>query len=186
MINSWVLGQLSDAFRITLLPQASGTAIARTPRMIGAFHGAMPRMTPTGSLSAIARQPGLSDGMTSPLICVVIAADSRTMEAASIRLNRAQPSVAPISPIIAWMNLSALASSAAAAFIRTARRAFGPTAAQTGNAAAAFSATAGISPAFMARAVLAVSPVSGFFLSNSMISSVIIAMNYSALDCYIQ
>jgi hypothetical protein len=67
---------------ITALPQASGTAMARTPRMIGAFHGAMPRITPTGSRRAMARQPGLSDGITSPEICVVSAAASRTMLAA--------------------------------------------------------------------------------------------------------
>ena len=62
-----------------MLPQASGTAMARTPRMIGAFHGAMPSRTPTGSRSAMASVPGLSEGMTSPLIWVVIAAASRTM-----------------------------------------------------------------------------------------------------------
>ena len=86
--------------------------MARTPRMIGAFHGAMPRMTPTGSRSAMAMQPGLSDGMTSPPIWVVIAAASRTMPAASIRLNRAQPSVAPISLIIAATKSFPRASSA--------------------------------------------------------------------------
>ena len=103
---------------MTVLPQASGTAIARTPRMIGAFHGAMPSTTPTGSRSAMARQPGLSDGMTSPPICVVIAAASRTMLAASIRLNMAQPAVAPISAIMAATKSSLRASSAAAAFIK--------------------------------------------------------------------
>ena len=41
--------------------------------------------------------PGLSDGITSPPIWVVSAAASRTMPAASIRLNRAQPSVEPVS-----------------------------------------------------------------------------------------
>ena len=37
-----------------MLPQASGIAMARTPRMIGAFHGAMPSTTPTGWRIAIA------------------------------------------------------------------------------------------------------------------------------------
>ena len=34
--------------RTTVLPQASGMAMARTPRMTGAFHGAMPSTTPAG------------------------------------------------------------------------------------------------------------------------------------------
>jgi len=33
MISPWVRGQTSEAFRTTVLPQASGTALARTPRM---------------------------------------------------------------------------------------------------------------------------------------------------------
>ncbi len=103
-IRACVRGQCSEALSTTVLPQASGMAIARTPRMIGAFHGAMPSTTPAGSRSAMAMQPGLSDGMTSPPICVVSAAASRTMPTASMRLNRAQPSVAPISPIIASTN----------------------------------------------------------------------------------
>ena len=35
-------GQISEVFSTTVLPQASGVAMARTPRMTGAFHGAMP------------------------------------------------------------------------------------------------------------------------------------------------
>ena len=65
-------------------------------------------------------------------ICAVSAAASRTMLAASPRLNIAQPAVAPISPIIASTKASLRASSAAAAFISTARRAFGPIAAHAG------------------------------------------------------
>ena len=41
-------GQTSDAFRMTVLPHASGIATARTPRMIAAFHGAIPSTTPAG------------------------------------------------------------------------------------------------------------------------------------------
>ena len=41
-------GQISDALRTTVLPQASGNAIARTPRMTGAFQGAMLSTTPAG------------------------------------------------------------------------------------------------------------------------------------------
>jgi hypothetical protein len=170
MISAWVRGQVSLALRITLLPQASGTAMARTPRMMGAFHGAMPRITPTGSLRARARQPGLSDGITSPPIWVVNAAASRTMPAARPRLNSAQPLVAPISPIIASTKASARASSAAAAFISTARRAFGPMAAHAGNAAAALPAIAAISPAFIAGALDAASPVIGLMRVNSVMA----------------
>jgi len=43
-----VAGQSSEPFSTTVLPQASGMATARTPRMIGAFQGAMPSTTPAG------------------------------------------------------------------------------------------------------------------------------------------
>ena len=66
-----------------MLPQASAAAIARQPRMTGAFHGAIPSTTPTGSRSASESRPGLSEGMTSPVICVVSAAASRTIPAPS-------------------------------------------------------------------------------------------------------
>ena len=117
-------------------------AMARTPRITGAFHGAMPTTTPTGWRIAMARQPGLSEGITSPAIWVVMAAASRIIPAASMTLKRAQPSVAPISPIIASTNCGARRSRASAALVRTARRAFGPSAAQAGSACAARSATA--------------------------------------------
>ena len=48
------------------LPQAKAIATERTPRITGAFHGAMPTQTPAGWRIAIEKQPGLSDGMTSP------------------------------------------------------------------------------------------------------------------------
>ena len=47
-MSACVAGHTSDDLRTTVLPQASGIAIARTPRMIGAFQGAMPSTTPTG------------------------------------------------------------------------------------------------------------------------------------------
>ena len=47
-INRCDAGQTSDAFRMTVLPHASGIATARTPRMIAAFHGAIPSTTPAG------------------------------------------------------------------------------------------------------------------------------------------
>ena len=75
--------------------------------------------------------------ITSPAICVVRAAASRTMPVASIRLNMAQPAVEPVSAIIAATKSFLRAASASAAFISTARRALGPCAAQVGNAVAA-------------------------------------------------
>ena len=65
-ISIWVAGQVSDAFITTVLPQAKAIATERTPRITGAFHGAMPTQTPAGWRIAIEKQPGLSDGMTSP------------------------------------------------------------------------------------------------------------------------
>ena len=95
---SWcVRGQFSLPFRITVLPQASGVAIARTPRMMGAFHGAMPSTTPAGCRTPMASEPGTSDGITSPAMCVVSAAASRIIPAASITLKPAHMPVAPVS-----------------------------------------------------------------------------------------
>ncbi len=150
-----------------MLPQASGMATARTPRMTGAFHGAMPSTTPTGWRTAMASRPGLSDGITSPAICVVIAAASRSMLAARPTLNRAQPSVAPVSSAMLVTNASARASSSAAAAISLARRADGPSADQAGKAAAAAAAAAAASARLAAGARLATSPVSGLRRSNS-------------------
>src|SRR4030095_15033672 len=47
-INVCVAGHISEALSTTVLPQASGIAIARTPRITGAFHGAMPSTETTG------------------------------------------------------------------------------------------------------------------------------------------
>ena len=67
MISPWVCGQSSDAFRITVLPYASGVATARVPRITGAFHGAMPSTAPAGWRIPVARSPGTSEGITSPV-----------------------------------------------------------------------------------------------------------------------
>ena len=82
-------GQISEPLSTIVLPQASGIATARTPRITGAFQGARPSTTPTGWRSAIAVMPGLSEGMMSPMIAVVIAAASRSIAAASVTLKRA-------------------------------------------------------------------------------------------------
>jgi hypothetical protein len=66
-ISRCVAGQSSDALRTTVLPQASGIAIARTPSSTGAFHGAMPSTTPAGWRKVIARRRR-SVGITSPVI----------------------------------------------------------------------------------------------------------------------
>ena len=64
--NSWVAGQVSEAFNTTVLPQASGIASARVAKITGAFHGAMPTTTPQGTRIAIAMRPGTSLGITLP------------------------------------------------------------------------------------------------------------------------
>ena len=91
-----------------MLPQASGIAIARTPRITGAFHGAMPSTTPTGWRIAIAKLFGLSDGITSPAICVVIAAASRIRPAAKWLLKWPHGPIAPHSAVISAENSVAL------------------------------------------------------------------------------
>ena len=49
-----------------MLPYASGVAMARVPRITGAFQGAIPTTTPAGSRRAIAVAPGMSEGITWP------------------------------------------------------------------------------------------------------------------------
>lgn len=167
-ISRCVPGQISDALSTTELPQASAVATARTPRMIGAFHGAMPRQTPAGWRTDIARHPGLSDGITSPAICVVSDAASRSMPVASLTLKADQISVVPISAIMIRTKASRLASSAAAAFSNRARLAFGPSADHPGNAAEAAATAASASEAVAAAARLATSCDSGLRRSNTL------------------
>jgi hypothetical protein len=119
-------GQFSLPLKITVLPHASGTQMARTPRMMGAFQGAMPSTTPAGWRTPMASEPGTSDGMTSPATCVVSDAASRIMLAASMVLKPAHMPVAPVSAATASMNFGSLASSASAAFSSSARRSLGP------------------------------------------------------------
>ena len=155
-------GQLSEALRTTVLPQASGMAMARVPRITGAFHGAMPRQTPAGWRMPIASTvPGLLEGMTSPAICVVMAPASRSMLAASMTLNPAQGAVAPVSSSMSWMNSPTLPSMMSAAFIRMARRSPGPVLLQVLKAMAAASTAAVASAALAAGARVASLPVKG-------------------------
>jgi hypothetical protein len=155
MIRPWVAGHSSEPLSTTVLPQASGVAIARTPRITGAFQGAMPSTTPAGWRTAIATEPGTSEGRMLPSMRVVSAAASSSMPAARCTLKPAQIAEAPVSAAIAAVKASARASSACAAFISSARRSPGPVAAQAGKAAAAASTAATASAAVAAGARVA-------------------------------
>ena len=139
MIRPWVAGHSSEPFRITVLPQASAVEMERTARITGAFQGAMPSTTPAGWRTAMATLPGTSEGMISPLICVVSEAASSSMLADRCTLKPAQMPDAPVSAAMAAAMASPLASSACEAFISIWRRALGPICDQMGNAAAAAS-----------------------------------------------
>ena len=165
-ISQCVRGQSSDAFITTVLPQASGMASARTPRITGAFQGARPRTTPHGWRMAKANEPGLSDGITSPETWVTMLAASRSMLAAIRQLNPAQSRVPPVSQAIASMNSSARASRQSAARISNARRSCGAHADQAGKAEAATLATCSASSRLAAAARVATRPVTGSMRSN--------------------
>ncbi len=161
MISWWVRGQFSLPFKMTVLPHASGTQMARTARMMGAFHGAMPSTTPAGWRMPMARDPGTSDGITSPDTCVVSAAASRIMPAASITLKPPHMPVAPVSADTASMNAGVLASSASAALSNSARRRLGPVSLQVLKASAAASTAITASAGEAAGARVATLPSSG-------------------------
>ncbi len=112
---------------------------------------------PAGELTS-ARSPGLSDGITSPVIWVVIAAASRTIPEASATLNAAQAAVAPVSSIIAEVKSSPLEWMMSAALFKRVRRAPGPDSAHSGNAVAAASAANIASSTEAAAALVAHSP----------------------------
>ena len=126
-----------------MLPQAIGIAMARVPRITGAFHGAMPSTTPAGwRMPMASAMPGLFEGIISPVICVVIAPASRSMPAASITLKPAHGAVAPVSSITSRVNSPTLLSMMSAAFISIARRSPGPVLLQVVKATAAASTAA--------------------------------------------
>ena len=165
-MSRWVLGQISEVFMTTVLPQASGVASERTPRMTGAFQGAIDSTTPAGCRTAIASEPGRFDGITSPVICVVSAAASRSMSEASSTLKCDQPAVAPVSAAMAAMNSGSFADSMSAALDRIVRRSRGEEADHSGKAAAAASTAAMASSFVAAAAVVATLPEIGFRRSN--------------------
>jgi hypothetical protein len=151
---------------MTVLPQASAAAIARTPRMTGAFHGAIPSTTPTGWRIAIDRMPGLSDGITSPDICVVSAAASRKMPAARWTLKPAQGAVTPVSSSISLTKSAVRLSIRSAAFRSSVRRAVGPVSDQVSKAFAAAATTFSTSAKVAAAARVASLPVIGSLRSK--------------------
>ncbi|CAL8481613.1 protein of unknown function (plasmid) [Caballeronia sp. S22] len=159
-------GHTSDALSTTVLPHASGIAMARVPRITGAFQGAMPSTTPHGWRTASARLPGISVGITLPSICVVIAAASRSMFAARWTLKPYQFAIAPVSGIPAAMKSPVRASMMSAALSNRARRSEGVSAAQAGNARAAASTAASASLSVAAGAREATTPMTGSRRSN--------------------
>ncbi len=173
MISAWVRGQFSLPFRMTVLPQASGVAMARTPRITGAFHGAMPSTTPAGTRKPIARLPGTSEGITSPATWVVSDAASRIMPAASMTLKPAHMPVAPVSASTASTNCGVLASSASAAFSNNMRRSFGPVSLQLRKASAAASTAITASAGEQAGARVATVPSSGLRRSKVALRSAV-------------
>ena len=161
-----VRGQTSEPLKTTVLPQASGMAIERTPRATGAFQGATLSTTPTGFRNAIALVPAIADGMTSPQIAVVIAAASLSIDPASAILKRHHSSVAPISADMASIKSAFRASISSAAALRRARRSPGPNNDHAGNAAAAEAAAAHASSTVAATARVATAPVRGLTRSK--------------------
>src|SRR5574343_1208883 len=167
MMRAWVRGQFSLPFRMTVLPQARGVAMARTPKITGAFQGAMPNTTPAGWRTPMAKEPGTSEGMTSPATWVVKAAASRNMPAASITLNPAHMPVAPVSADTASMNAGVLASRASAALSSKARRWLGPVSLQVLKASAAASTANTASAVEQAGARVATVPSKGLRRSKT-------------------
>ncbi len=142
-------------------------AMARTPRMTGAFHGAMPTQTPAGWRTPIAKRARHGrTGMVSPVICVVIAAASSRMVAAKPVLKWPQPPMAPVSSTHRREKSALWARSFAAASISSLRRALGPSADQAGKALAAASQAARASSADAAAERVTTSPVIGLLRSK--------------------
>jgi hypothetical protein len=134
--------------------------------MTGAFQGAIPSTTPAGWRMAIDRIPGLSEGITSPVICVVNAAASRRMPAARWTLKPAHGAVAPVSSSISLMKSLVRLSIRSAAFSSSARRTDGPVSDQVSKAFAAAATTFSTSARFAAAARVASFPVIGSLRSK--------------------
>jgi hypothetical protein len=152
---------------MTVLPNASGVAIARVPRITGAFHGAMPATTPTGWRTPSASSPGTSDGITSPIRPYAWAAASRSIPAARPQLNMPQPNVPPVSSVTSVAICSERSCSRSAARLSSARRSPGGVAAHAGNAACAASAARSTSSGPAAATGVAPTPSTGPELSHA-------------------
>lgn len=98
--------------------------IDRTPRMYGAFHGAMARMVPYGSEYTSALVPSAEVVGMVPVMEEVRPATSRMISRASMRLNPAQAGAAPVSSTMAEEN-SSLRSLRSWAALRKMSRFFG-------------------------------------------------------------
>src|SRR6266851_3211775 len=159
-------GAVSEALRTTALPQTNGTAIDRTARITGAFHGAIARITPTGWRTAIERQPGTSEGIVSPIAEYASAAASRNIPAASMQLKSPHGFGEPISVATIPESVWARAARRSAALARTARRCAGLAAAHAGNAAAAASTAARASLGLAAGTSQSFLPLKGSNLSK--------------------
>ena len=155
---------------MTVLPQASGMAIARVPRMTGAFHGAMPTTTPAAWRMPIASDPGTSDGMTSPLIWVVIEAASRSILAASVTLNWYHIGLPPASATPRATKSARRPSMASAALSSSVRRAPGLSADQAGKASLAALTALSTSASWAAAARVTTSPLAGLRRSKVVLS----------------
>ena len=82
-----------------MLPYASGVAMARVPRITGAFQGAIPTTTPAGSRRAM--RGGAGDVGGDHLADGGVGLGSRLAQhaAASWQLNMPQPKVPPVSSV---------------------------------------------------------------------------------------
>lgn len=126
----------------------------------------MPRQTPAAWRTAMDNVPGLSEGMTSPWIWLVMLAASRNTPAASMVLKPAQGPVAPVSVIISAVKSAAFEAMMSAAFSSKARLSPGPVRDQAGKAAWAAATAALTSSRPEAGAREAISPLNGSIRSN--------------------
>lgn len=131
------LGESSEPLRMAVLPAASGSSTARVPRMNGAFHGAMPRITPYGSLNTRAPSPCSDTDGTAPSMDGMRAAKSLMKAAPISNVFSANGRCDPVSSIWYAISSSRRDSMMSAAFRRMSRRAFGVVLLHAGNAALA-------------------------------------------------
>ena len=152
-------GDCSEALRMTVLPSASAHTIARVPRITGAFQGAIPTHTPSGSRTLVDSSPGTCEATVSSSGSSASSPAARYIEAASETLNIPQPNVPPVSSVTTWAICSARDSRIPAAVSSSSRRASGGVAAHPGSASAAAVTAAPTSSRPAAACTVATSPV---------------------------